>query len=119
MTNTVFQRFKLNISSISHQQTIAKHRDLPNTEIFQSKDFTFDICLRFPCLIFIIARLTMFASWLFLHGIAILTMVRTKKSILTLKSQFFSCKFLRDWYIHNYSTAYFLHKSQLLAILFF
>jgi hypothetical protein len=33
-----FQRFKLNISSISHQQAIAERWDLPNTEIFQSKD---------------------------------------------------------------------------------
>jgi hypothetical protein len=38
MTNTVFQHFKLNISSISHQQAVAEHWDLPNTEIFQSKD---------------------------------------------------------------------------------
>jgi hypothetical protein len=38
MTNTVFQRFKLNISSISHQQAGAEHWDWPNTEIFQSKD---------------------------------------------------------------------------------
>jgi hypothetical protein len=38
MTNTVFQRFKLNISLIFHQQALAEHRDLPNTEIFQSKD---------------------------------------------------------------------------------
>jgi hypothetical protein len=33
-----FQRFKLNISSISHQQAIAEHGALPNIEIFQSKD---------------------------------------------------------------------------------
>jgi hypothetical protein len=32
-----FQQFKLNISSISHQQAVAEHWDLPNTEIFQSK----------------------------------------------------------------------------------
>jgi hypothetical protein len=32
------QRFKLNISSISHQQAVAELRDLPNTEIFKSKD---------------------------------------------------------------------------------
>jgi hypothetical protein len=37
-TNTVFQRLKLNISSISHRQAIAEHSDLPNTEIFHSKD---------------------------------------------------------------------------------
>jgi hypothetical protein len=30
--------FKLNVSLISHQQAVAEHRDLPNTEIFQSKD---------------------------------------------------------------------------------
>jgi hypothetical protein len=33
-----FQRFKLNISSISPQQAEAEHWDVPNTEIFQSKD---------------------------------------------------------------------------------
>jgi hypothetical protein len=40
MTNTTvfFQRFKLNMSSISHQQAVAEHWDSPNTEIFQSKD---------------------------------------------------------------------------------
>jgi hypothetical protein len=40
MTNTVFvfQCFKLNISSISHQQAVAEHWDLPTSEIFQSKD---------------------------------------------------------------------------------
>jgi hypothetical protein len=38
MTNAVFQNFKLKISSISHQQAVAEHWDLPNTEIFQSKD---------------------------------------------------------------------------------
>jgi hypothetical protein len=38
MTNTVFQRFKDNISSISHLQATAEHWDLPYTEIFQSKD---------------------------------------------------------------------------------
>jgi hypothetical protein len=38
MTNTVFQRFKLNISSVTHQQAVAEHWDLPNTEIYQSKD---------------------------------------------------------------------------------
>jgi hypothetical protein len=38
MTNPVYQRFKLNISSISHQQAVAEHWDLPSTEIFQSKD---------------------------------------------------------------------------------
>jgi hypothetical protein len=39
MTNTVrFQRFKLNLSLISLQQVEAEHRDLPNTEIFKSKD---------------------------------------------------------------------------------
>jgi hypothetical protein len=30
----------IHISSISHQPTIAEHGDLPNTEIFQSKDVT-------------------------------------------------------------------------------
>jgi hypothetical protein len=35
-----FQRFKLNISSISHQQAEANHWDLASTEIFQSKDVT-------------------------------------------------------------------------------
>jgi hypothetical protein len=39
MWPTLFlQRFKLNISSISHQQVVAEHWDLPNTEIFYSKD---------------------------------------------------------------------------------
>jgi hypothetical protein len=41
MTNTMFfQCFKLNtgISSISHQQAVAEHWDLPNTEIFWYKD---------------------------------------------------------------------------------
>jgi hypothetical protein len=38
MTNTVFQRFKFNLASISHQQAVVEHGDLPNTEIFQSKD---------------------------------------------------------------------------------
>jgi hypothetical protein len=38
MTNTVFQRLKLNISSISHQQANAEHWVFTNTEIFQSKD---------------------------------------------------------------------------------
>jgi hypothetical protein len=33
-----FQRLKLNISSISHQQAVAERWDLPNIEIFQSKD---------------------------------------------------------------------------------
>jgi hypothetical protein len=33
-----FQRFKLNISWISHLQAVAEHWDLPNTEIFPSKD---------------------------------------------------------------------------------
>jgi hypothetical protein len=33
-----FQRFKLNISWISHQQAKAEHWDLPNDAIFQSKD---------------------------------------------------------------------------------
>jgi hypothetical protein len=33
-----FQRFKLNIYSISHQQAVAEHWDLPKTKIFQSKD---------------------------------------------------------------------------------
>jgi hypothetical protein len=33
-----FQRFKLNTSSISHQQAVMEHWDLPKTEIFQSKD---------------------------------------------------------------------------------
>jgi hypothetical protein len=33
-----FQRFKLNISLISHQQAVAEHWDLSNTDIFQSKD---------------------------------------------------------------------------------
>jgi hypothetical protein len=37
MTNTVFQRFKLNISWISYQQAVAEHWDLPN---IQSKDVT-------------------------------------------------------------------------------
>jgi hypothetical protein len=34
------QSFKLNISSISDQQAVAEHWDLPNTEIFQAKDVT-------------------------------------------------------------------------------
>jgi hypothetical protein len=34
----LFQSFKHKISSISHQQAVAEHWDLPNTEIFQSKD---------------------------------------------------------------------------------
>jgi hypothetical protein len=38
MTNSVFQRFKLNISLMSPQQAGAEHWDLPNTKIFQSKD---------------------------------------------------------------------------------
>jgi hypothetical protein len=38
MTNNVFQCFKLNITSISHQQAVAEHWDLSNTEIFQFKD---------------------------------------------------------------------------------
>jgi hypothetical protein len=33
-----FQRFKLNISLISHQQAVAEHRDLLNTEIFLFKN---------------------------------------------------------------------------------
>jgi hypothetical protein len=32
------------LSSISHQQAVAKHWDLPNTEIFQSKDVT-SVCV--------------------------------------------------------------------------
>jgi hypothetical protein len=43
MTNTVFQGFKLHISSISHQQALAKHWDLLNTEIFQSKDVASEV----------------------------------------------------------------------------
>jgi hypothetical protein len=38
LTNTFFQRFKINISLISHHQAIAEHLDLPNTDSFQSKD---------------------------------------------------------------------------------
>jgi hypothetical protein len=38
MTNTVFQGFKLNISSISHEQAVAEHWELPNAKIFQPKD---------------------------------------------------------------------------------
>jgi hypothetical protein len=38
MTKTVFHRFKLDVSSISHEQTVGQHWDLPNAEIFQSKD---------------------------------------------------------------------------------
>jgi hypothetical protein len=38
ITTLFFQRFKLDISLISHQQAGAEHGDLPNTEIFQSKD---------------------------------------------------------------------------------
>jgi hypothetical protein len=46
MTRTVFfQRFKLDISSISPQQSVAEHWDLPNTEIFQSKDVASDMCI--------------------------------------------------------------------------
>jgi hypothetical protein len=33
-----FQRVKLNLSAISHQQAVAEHWDLPNSEFFQSKD---------------------------------------------------------------------------------
>jgi hypothetical protein len=33
MANTFFQLLKLNVSSISHQQAVAEHWDLPNTEI--------------------------------------------------------------------------------------
>jgi hypothetical protein len=33
-----YQRFRLNISSISHQQAVAELLDLPNTKIFQSED---------------------------------------------------------------------------------
>jgi hypothetical protein len=40
------QRFQLNIFTISHQQAIAEHWDLPNTEIFQSKDVASGII---PC----------------------------------------------------------------------
>jgi hypothetical protein len=36
MTNTVFPRFQTQY--ISHQQAVAEHWDLPNTEILQSKD---------------------------------------------------------------------------------
>jgi hypothetical protein len=39
MTALLFSRhFNLNLSSISHQQVVAEHWGLPNTEIFQSKD---------------------------------------------------------------------------------
>jgi hypothetical protein len=38
MTNTDFQRTKLNISLISHQQAAVEHWDLPTTEISPSKD---------------------------------------------------------------------------------
>jgi hypothetical protein len=41
MTITVFPMLKINISSISHQQAVAEHWDLPNTDIFQSKDVAF------------------------------------------------------------------------------
>jgi hypothetical protein len=39
MTTTVFPMFQTqNISSMSHQQAVAEHWDLLNTEIFQFKD---------------------------------------------------------------------------------
>jgi hypothetical protein len=38
MASTFFQRFKLNVSLIFHQQAEAEHSDSPITEIFQSKD---------------------------------------------------------------------------------
>jgi hypothetical protein len=40
MTKTVFPLFQTQyaVSSISNQQAVAEHWDLPNTEIFQSKD---------------------------------------------------------------------------------
>jgi hypothetical protein len=37
MTNTVFQTFQ---TQYIHQQAVAEHWDLPNTEIFQSKVVT-------------------------------------------------------------------------------
>jgi hypothetical protein len=45
MTN----RFKLQISSISHQQAVAEHWDLPNTEIFQSKDVASEVFVPIIC----------------------------------------------------------------------
>jgi hypothetical protein len=54
------QRFKLNISSISHQQAVAVHWDLTNTDIFQSKDVASDQGIHYLLLIlrsrFIIMR---------------------------------------------------------------
>jgi hypothetical protein len=45
MTITLFfQCFKLKLSLISHQQAIAEHWDLPNTEIFLSEDVASGIC---------------------------------------------------------------------------
>jgi hypothetical protein len=44
MTNTVFPTFltQYTVSLISHQQPVAEHWDLPNNEIFQSKDVASD-----------------------------------------------------------------------------
>jgi hypothetical protein len=38
MTTLFFQRFNLDIYWISHHQPVVEHWDLPNIEIFQSKD---------------------------------------------------------------------------------
>jgi hypothetical protein len=38
MTTLIFRHFKLNISSISHQQAVAEYWDFSNTDIFQYKD---------------------------------------------------------------------------------
>jgi hypothetical protein len=38
-----FYNISNSVSSISHQQAIAEHWDLPNTEIFQSKGVASDI----------------------------------------------------------------------------
>jgi hypothetical protein len=43
MTKTVFPTFQTQLSSISHQEASAKHWDLANTEIFQSKDVAKDV----------------------------------------------------------------------------
>jgi hypothetical protein len=47
-----FQRFKHMVSLISHQQAEAEHWDLPNTEIFQSKDVASAIYkIKFPIIL--------------------------------------------------------------------
>jgi hypothetical protein len=43
MTNAAFPTFQTqNILNISHHQAVAEHWDLPNTEIFKSKDIASD-----------------------------------------------------------------------------